>query len=377
MFNFKNKYFEPRIKLDQKDPSTYASKGLPAGLSKHWRYSTLDAQNNDSYNNSNFTSSSNNNPINYSNQGNFTSPDDITLEISYDNFYTLGVDMMKKKKYAEELRKQIEEKQLRKKLENQKKKLDDLNDEIRIEKERKIIEDRQKENNKRYLPKINIIPYNPPHKNQNPIKIYTPPPLPSIPLINQNKSPLKPKINTDFIEKYNNSPSKIKYVYRKVYNTEETKNFLKEREEGIEKFDEEMSKQLKSLKKEFNMGIQKLNDEIEHLNRIGYSNYNYRYLLNQKINEISTDIKNNNNKKTNEQIEHIYNVIRKSKDGKTTIQRFTNVSDSNINSFDENRYFIKTPNTYNGQNINIISDELTNKSLELPYINLSHCISYS
>ena len=335
MFNFKNKYFEPRIKLDQKDPSTYASKGLPAGLSKHWRYSTLDAQNNDSYNNSNFTSSSNNNPINYSNQGNF------------------------------------------KKLENQKKKLDDLNDEIRIEKERKIIEDRQKENNKRYLPKINIIPYNPPHKNQNPIKIYTPPPLPSIPLINQNKSPLKPKINTDFIEKYNNSPSKIKYVYRKVYNTEETKNFLKEREEGIEKFDEEMSKQLKSLKKEFNMGIQKLNDEIEHLNRIGYSNYNYRYLLNQKINEISTDIKNNNNKKTNEQIEHIYNVIRKSKDGKTTIQRFTNVSDSNINSFDENRYFIKTPNTYNGQNINIISDELTNKSLELPYINLSHCISYS
>ena len=116
MFNFKNKYFEPRIKLDQKDPSTYASKGLPAGLSKHWRYSTLDAQNNDSYNNNNFTSSSNNNPINQSNQGNFTSPDDITLEISYDNFYTLGVDMMKKKKYAEELRKQIEEKQLRKKL---------------------------------------------------------------------------------------------------------------------------------------------------------------------------------------------------------------------------------------------------------------------
>ena len=167
------------------------------------------------------------------------------------------------------------------------------------------------------------------------------------------------------------------FIEKFIYNTEETKNFLKEREEGIEKFDEEMSKQLKSLKKEFNMGIQKLNDEIEHLNRIGYSNYNYRYLLNQKINEISTDIKNNNNKKTNEQIEHIYNVIRKSKDGKTTIQRFTNVSDSNINSFDENRYFIKTPHTYNGQDINIINDELTNKSLELPYINLSHCISYS
>lgn len=102
MFNFKNKN-EPMQKWDPNNPSTQRNK-LPPGLSKYWRYTTLDAQNNENnFNNNsqNHYSINNNGPINnsynYSNQGSSTSPDEITLEISYDNFYTLGVDMMKKK----------------------------------------------------------------------------------------------------------------------------------------------------------------------------------------------------------------------------------------------------------------------------------------
>lgn len=369
MFNFKNKQ------------STNSNRIIP-GLSKYWRYTTLDEQNNNNmaYNNNNFQSSlnsmNNNNYSNFSNQGNFTSPDDITLEISYDNFYTLGVDMMKKKKYAEELKKQIEEKQMRKKLEKQKKKLDDLNDEIRIEKERKIIEDRKRESNKRNLPKINITPYYPIQRIEKPIKIYTPPlPSPPKPFINQYKTPPKPKINIDSLKNYSQEIPRIKYVYRKIYNTEETKNFLREREEGLERFDKDMRNQLKMLKNDFNFGMKQLNDEVDRLNNgIKDKSHNFRYLLDLKVNELSSELKDNNNK-LNIQTEHIYNVIRKSKDGKTTIQRFT--SEPNFIN-----YNVKTPNSFNGGNIQIINDdnfydELANNNLKLPYINLSHCISYS
>ena len=378
MFNFKNRY-------NPNAPSTNSNRVIP-GLSKYWRYTTLDAQNNNISNNNNFSSSlnsmNNNNSYNLSNQGNFSSPDDITLEISYDNFYTLGVDMMKKKKYAEELKKQIEEKQMRKKLENQKKKLDDLNDEIRIEKERRIIEDRNRENNKRNLPKINIIPYYPIQRNEKPIKIYTPPP--PIPFINKYKTSPKPKINTDLFRNYSQEIPKIKYVYRKISNTEETKNFLREREEGLERFDKDMRNQLKMLKNDFNFGMKQLNDEVDRLNNgIKDKNHNFRYLIDLKINELSSEIKDNSNKKLNIQTEHIYNVIRKSKDGKTTIQRFSSEPNFINYPFDGNQYIVKTPKQFNGENIHIINDdnnfydELVNDNLKLPYINLSHCISYS
>ena len=351
MFNFKNEY--------EQNPMTYSNRGLQ-GLSKYWRYSTLDAQNKNNIINNNFPKSSK-----FTNPVGITSPDDITLEISYDNFYTLGVDMMKKKKYAEELKKQIEEKQMRKNLERQRKKLEDLNEEIRLEKERKIIEDRQKENNKRILPRINYSPY-PRYPIQHPIKIYTPPP----PIISQHKTPKKPKINTsDVIPKY---------IYRKFSNSEETKKFLREREDVLERFNRDMKNQLEMLKDEFNLGMKKLNDEIHNLNNgIGSKNNNYRYLISEKLNEINSEIKNNNNKNSNIQTEHIYNIIRKSKDGKTRIERFVSNPNNFISPFEENKYI----EPYNIDYLNIIKDnksydEFIDNNEKLPYINLSHCISY-
>lgn len=391
MFNFKNRN-QPMQKWDPNNPSTQRNK-LPPGLSKYWRYSTLDAQNNENNFNNNSQNHfpiNNNGPINnsynYSNQGNNTSPDEITLEISYDNFYTLGVDMMKKKKYAEELRKQIEEKKMLKKLENQKKKLDDLNDDIRIEKERKMIEDRQREDNKRFLPRINITPYYPkPKPIQEPMKVYTPPPPPLMPLIDQYRTPPKPRLNLDLIKSYSGpnyiEPPKTKIIYRKISNTEETKHFLREREEDLEKFNRDMRDQLTMLKNDFNYGMKQLNDEVDSLNNgIGNKNHNFRYLITQKVNELSADIKNNNNKKLNIQTEHIYNVIRKSKDGKTTVQRFMNGPQWGNLSNNIEQFVVKTPSSFNSENVNIISDnnifdEFINNSTNLPYINLSHCIS--
>lgn len=391
MFNFKNKN-QPMQKWDPNNPSTQRNK-LPPGLSKYWRYTTLDSQNNENNFNNNsqnhYSINSNgpiNNSYNYSNQGSSTSPDEITLEISYDNFYTLGVDMMKKKKYAEELRKQIEEKKMLKKLENQKKKLDDLNDDIRIEKERKMIENRQKEDNKRFLPRINITPYYPkPKPIQEPMKVYTPPPPPSMPLIEKYRTPPKPRLNLDLIKSYSGpnyiEPPKTKIVYRKISNTEETKHFLREREEDLEKFNRDMRDQLTMLKNDFNYGMKQLNDEVDSLNNgIGNKNHNFRYLITQKVNELSADIKNNNNKKLNIQTEHIYNVIRKSKDGKTTVQQFMNSPQWGNISNNIEQFVIKTPSSFSSENVNIISDnnifdEFINNSTKLPYINLSHCIS--
>ena len=156
MFYFKNRY----------EPSFNKERKIIPGLSKYWRYSTLDSQNN-----SNLYSCYNNPTIhNINSQENTKSPNDITTEVSYDNFYVLGVDMMKKKKYAEELKAQIEEKRYLKKLEEEKRKLDELKDDLRIEKERKIIEQRQKENNKMPIPKINLKPL----QKLEPIKVLTP-----------------------------------------------------------------------------------------------------------------------------------------------------------------------------------------------------------
>ena len=187
MFYFKNKY----------DPSINRERKPIPGLSKYWRYSTLDSQNN------NNLYPINNTPTiqNINNNINPNSPNDITIEVSYDNFYVLGVDMMKKKKYAEELKAQIEEKKYLKKLEEEKRKLDEINDDIRIEKERQLIEQRRQQNNKKYIPKINLTPL----PKIEPVKVLTP------------RVPIPPKIIPR-----QKTPVKTKYIYLKRNNRKST-----------------------------------------------------------------------------------------------------------------------------------------------------------
>jgi len=326
MFYFKNRY----------DPSFNKEKKNIPGLSKYWRYSTLDSQNN-----TNIYPLYNNQTIqNINNNEDTKSPNDITIEVSYDNFYVLGVDMMKKKKYAEELKTQIEEKRYLKKLEEEKRKLDEIKDDLRIEKERKIIEQRQKENNKISIPKINITPLQKPEE----IKVLTP------------RINVPPKLVTKY-----KTPKKIikkKYIYKS--NDEDKINYLRERERNLERLNTEINEQINGMKNDFNIGMKKLNDEIDKINN---KNNNKKLKLDDLIDDIRYI---RNNKKNDIEIEHIYSIIRKNKDGKFSIQQFTN-----------NCYLSKFP--FNFKNINNFNDnyfeQSTNDFLKLPYINLSHQIT--
>ena len=80
----------------------------------------------------------------------------VNLEISYDNFDTVNLDMERKRQYAQDLQSQIEENRRKKLAAIEKKKLEDLEDELRLKREQDLIEQRQKEENKRYRPKINL-----------------------------------------------------------------------------------------------------------------------------------------------------------------------------------------------------------------------------
>ena len=329
MFYFKNKYESSNNKERRTIP----------GLSKYWRYSTLDAQNNNNY----YSPYNNSTIQNINNNESSKSPNDITIEVSYDNFYVMGVDMMKKKKYAEELKAQIEEKKYLKKLEEEKRRLDEINDDLRIEKERKIIEERQKEENKKQIPKLNLKPL---QKNE-PVKILTP----------------RINIPSKIVSKYK-TPNKIikkKYIYRKKSNGDDIINYLRERERNLERFNTEINEQINGIKNDFNSGMRKLNEEIDKIN---YKKDNIKLNLNYLIDDIR-NIKNN--KKDDFEIQHIYSIIRKNEDGKFSIQQFANNND-----------FLKFPSNFkilNNSNENYF-EQTSNDFLKLPYINLSHQITY-
>ena len=321
MFYFKN---------NKESSFNQGRKPIP-GLSKYWRYSTLDAQNNnnlyDPYSQSNFQTIPNIN-----NNKNSNSPNDITIEVSYDNFYVMGVDMMKKKKYAEELRAQIEQKKYLKKLEEEKRKLDDINDELRIEKERKEIEERENRNNNKYIPKINLRPL----PKIEPAKVSTP------------KISIPPKMVTKY------------KIYKKKSSEDEINNYLRKREMNLERFNNDLNEQLNGIKNDFNSGIKKLNDEIHKIN--------FETLdKNKKIDELIYNIKKPLSYKNNNfEIEHIYSIIRKNKDGKFTIQQFMNNSEILKNPLDIR--------LFNSSSYNNNCEEKTSDVFNLPYINLSHQI---
>ena len=321
MFYFKN---------NKESSFNQGRKPIP-GLSKCWTYSTLDAQNinnlYDPYSQSNFQTIPNIN-----NNKNSNSPNDITIEVSYDNFYVMGVDMMKKKKYAEELRAQIEQKKYLKKLEEEKRKLDEINDELRIEKERKEIEERENRNNNKYIPKINLRPL----PKIEPVKVSTP----------------KISIPTKMVTKYK--------IYKKKSSEDEINNYLRSREMNLERFNNDLNEQLNGIKNDFYSGIKKLNDEIHKINFEALDK-------NKKIDELIYNIKKPRSYKNNNfEIEHIYSIIRKKKDGKFTIQQFMNNSEILQNPLDIRLF--NSSSYYNN------CEEKTNGVLNLPYINLSHQI---
>ena len=80
----------------------------------------------------------------------------VNIEISYDNFDTVNLEMEKKAQYAQDLRSQIEENKKRRQAALEKKRLEDLEEELRLKRERELIEQRQNAENRRYRPQVNL-----------------------------------------------------------------------------------------------------------------------------------------------------------------------------------------------------------------------------
>ena len=183
----------------------------------------------------------------------------INLEISYDNFDTINLDFAKKQRYGNDLRQQIEDDKRRKEEEKQRKKLFELEEELRLQREREQIEKRQKEENKRYRPKIDL-------------------PLQTLKFEDNVKTNLRNKNKEQETEKKN-------------ILSDSALNLLREREMQIDKFNNQMMNALQQIKKEYNYNINSLKGQVGLLNDMHERNKKYNdYKFYNEINSIKNNI---------------------------------------------------------------------------------------
>ena len=270
----------------------------------------------------------------------------VNIEVSYDNFDTVNLDMERKKQYAQDLRSQIEENERKRRAALEKKKLEDLEDELRLKREQEAIDQRQKEENKRYRPKIDV-----------PIrKFEAPEPLKKV----RKKTP-----NVRYITK------EVNTIDRNYIN-QNTINYLRAREMQIDNFNDKILEQLRLLNNDFEYNINSLKGEIGLLNDMNEKNKRYKDQLFKEVHFIKENL---DNKKLQDSMDsrNIYEVISKSDYTKHLI--------GNIHSFEtlpKKRYVIKSYiTTDDDDNRFFIDDEKKSDGLKLsPYVNLSHVITY-
>ena len=274
----------------------------------------------------------------------------VNLEISYDNFDTVNIDMERKRQYAQDLRNQIEENQRKRREELEKKKLADLEDELRLKREQELIDQRQKEENKRYRPKINL-----------PIqKLESPQPLKKV----RKKTP------------------NVKYITKEVTNTidrnilnQNTLNYLRSREMQIDNFNDKILEQLRLLNNDFEYNINSLKGEIGLLNDMNEKNRRYKDKLFQEVNLIKQNL---DNKKIQDNVDsrNIYELISKSEFNKRFLGNLHSYETIPKKGF-EIKSFISRDEPGSENNRFFVDDEKTSDGLKLsPYVNLSHVISY-
>ena len=183
----------------------------------------------------------------------------INLEISYDNFDTINLDFAKKQRYGNDLRQQIEDDKRRKEEEKRRKKLLELEEELRLQREREQIEKRQNEENKRYRPKIDL-------------------PLQTLKFEDNVKTNLKNKNKEQETEKKN-------------VLSDSALNLFRERELQIDKFNNQMMNALQQIKKEYNYNINSLKGQVGLLNDMHERNKKYNdYKFYNEINSIKNNI---------------------------------------------------------------------------------------
>ena len=271
----------------------------------------------------------------------------VNLEISYDNFDTVNLDMERKRRYAQDLRNQIEENERKKREALEKKKLQDLEDELRLKREQEIIDQRQKEENKRYQPKIDI-----------PIKTYQPPPEPL-------KKVRKKTPNVRYITK------EVNTVDRNFLN-QNTINYLRSREIQIDNFNDKILEQLRLLNNDFEYNLNSLKGEIGLLKDMNDKNKKYKDQLFKEMNLIKEHL-NNKKPQDNADSRHICELISRTDYTKHIL--------GNIHSFEtlpKKRYVVKSYiTTDDDENRFFVDEDKKTDGLKLsPYVNLSHVISY-
>ena len=204
----------------------------------------------------------------------------VNIEISYDNFDTVNLDNLRKQRYGQDLRSQMEEDRLRKEAEKRRKKQQDLEEELRLKREREEIEKRQNEENKRYRPKINL-------------------PIQKIQVEEKEKENLRYRKNNNEIEKKN-------------VLSDSALNLLREKEMQIDNFNNRMMQSLEQIKKEYNYNINSLKGQVGLLNDIHERNKKYNdYKFYKEVNSIKNNI---GYKRMKDEIDakYLYDLVAKS-----------------------------------------------------------------
>ena len=204
----------------------------------------------------------------------------VNIEISYDNFDTVNLDNLRKQRYGQDLRSQMEEDRLRKEAEKRRKKQQDLEEELRLQREREEIEKRQNEENKRYRPKINL-------------------PIQKIQVEEKEKENLRYRKNNNEIEKKN-------------VLSDSALNLLREKEMQIDNFNNRMMQSLEQIKKEYNYNINSLKGQVGLLNDMHERNKKYNdYKFYKEVNSIKHNI---GYKRMKDEIDakYLYDLVAKS-----------------------------------------------------------------
>lgn len=269
----------------------------------------------------------------------------VNIEISYDNFDAINLDLEKKRRYAQDLLGQIEENKRKRQEALERKRLEDLEEELRLKRERELIEKRQNEENKRYRPQIDL----PIQKLPEPVK-------------KERKKIPSAKVVTN----------EVKIIDRNSLN-ENTLRYLNSRKLQIDSFNDRILEQLRLLNNDFVYNINTLKDEIGILNDMNEKNKKYKDRLCREVHFIKQNL---DNKKLQDTLDSrsIYELITPTGLSKSIV--------ANMNSYKSipgRRWEIRSYVTKEepGNERFFVDYDKKGDGLRLsPYVNLSHVISY-
>ena len=229
----------------------------------------------------------------------------------------------------------------------ERKRLQDIAEEERLKREREEIEARQREENKRYRPIIDL-------------------PIQKIPQAEPEKKVRRktPKVIYDVDEANNRL---IKSM------NENTLKYLQMRELQMEDYNEKILRQLRLLNRDFNQNINSIKDEIGILNEM---NNNHKKFRNKFYEEVHFIKQNLDNRKLNDiqDTRGIYDLIKETDYMKQRLGNMRYYGQEPEKKYEIRSYITKEPPD---ESRFIIDEDKKSDGLRLyPYIDLSHVLSY-